>query len=101
MGFADLEPFLRKKKIQTPLIGLITRSPYVTATLEPIDGKRHRRGSDTHVLGERRELDRIGRTQVIQNADLMRAQQRSAFRISDVTGMTSKIDARVMVQDGP
>jgi hypothetical protein len=58
----------------------------VALALQAIDGERHGRGGDPHVLGEVHDVGRVDLVEVIEDAGLVPAEESLALRIPDVAG---------------
>jgi hypothetical protein len=79
-------------------VSRIERPHHVPARDEPAHGDRHGPRRDAHVIGELSQHRGLGRVEMIQDAHLVGADDRSALGIPDVPAVATEIDARIVAK---
>lgn len=82
---------------QSDAAGVVTIAvaPYVALIDEPVDGDGHGGGGDAHVRGEAGESGGADVVEVVEDADLMGAEESPGAGVADVAGVAGEEDARV------
>src|SRR5690242_18444810 len=88
IGRANADARLGESELDLPSVYRVENPRHVPLLDEPADGDRHRRRGHSEMLGEIREHRRRFGVEMIHDAHLARADERSGMWIADVAAMT-------------